>query len=192
MKPFFFVLLFIIFFISCSKNESKHPSDIFSLTLISVDRDSYSLNDLRKSKGSVIVFLQPECPFCNSYGRTLKRLDSICMQKKLSFIGVVSGENYSEAEIKMYMDKHHLVNPILLDPDFRLQKQLNATITPEAFLINNRGEMLYRGMIDNWGYEIGKVRAKVTDHYLLDAIEAYLQNKPIAPDSTKAIGCYIE
>jgi hypothetical protein len=104
----------------------------------------------------------------------------------------VSGKNYSEAEIKTYLDKHHLTNPILLDPDFTLQKQLGATITPEAFLINNKGKMLYRGMIDNWGYEIGKVRAHVSDHYLLDAIEAYLQNKPIAPDSTKAIGCYIE
>ena len=47
-------------------------------------------------------------------------------------------------------------------------------------------------MIDDWGYEIGKVRPKVTEHYLTDAMDAYLQNKPIALDSTKAIGCYIE
>ncbi|MBA2407081.1 MAG: redoxin domain-containing protein [Chitinophagales bacterium] len=192
MKYRIFFLLFIELFISCSKKESKQPIDIFSLTLNSLDHNSYSLDELSKRKGAVIVFLQPECPFCNSYGKTLKQLDSICIQKRISFLGIVSGKNYSEAEIKTYLDKHHLTNPILLDPDFTLQKQLGATITPEAFLINNKGKMLYRGMIDNWGYEIGKVRAHVSDHYLLDAIEAYLQNKPIAPDSTKAIGCYIE
>jgi thioredoxin-related protein len=196
MKLKHFCLIVFALLISCSKSQSKkdqkQPTDIFSLSLNNLERNQYHLRDLSKSKGSVIIFLQPECPFCNSYGRTLKLLDSVCMQKELSLVGVVSGINYPEAEIKGYVEKHHLRNPMLIDPDFRLQKILNATKTPEAFLLNNKGEVLYRGMIDNWGYEIGKVRAHVSEHYLLNAMDAYLQNKPIVPDSTEAIGCYIE
>jgi hypothetical protein len=110
----------------------------------------------------------------------------------MAFIGVVSGKNYPEDDINQYMQKHQLKFKMLLDPDFSLKEGLNASVTPEAFLLDKNGKILYRGMIDNWGYEIGKVRAQVTEHYLTDAMDNYLQNKTIAPDSTKAIGCYIE
>ncbi|MEP7127949.1 MAG: redoxin domain-containing protein [Chitinophagales bacterium] len=186
----FTVLLLSICYFGCSKKEAT--SDLFSVELITVQHEKFSFAELTSKKASVIIFLQPECPFCNSYGKTLRELDSVFQKQNITLIGVIAGKNYPENEIIAYSEKNRLHFPMLLDPEFVLQKKLRATITPEVFLVSNTGEIKYRGMIDNWGYEIGKVRPIVTAHYLTDAVSAFLQNKPVSPDSTKAIGCYIE
>lgn len=193
MKQHHFLLfLLAICLPACVKKDPKSTTGLFSITLNTVDHQSFSLGQLSASKAAVILFIQPECPFCNSYGKTLRQLDSAYSQKGIRFIGVVAGKNYPDQEISDYKQKNRLQFTLLLDPDFILKKQLNATTTPEAFLVDNSGKTLYRGLIDNWAYEIGKVRPMVTEHYLTDAADAFLQNQKIAKDSTKAIGCYIE
>ena len=187
------VLVFSLLLISaCTNTKPADEASPFAMNLLSVDRQQFPMNSLSNQKGSVIIFLQPECPFCNSYGKTLRHLDSSFNAEGIMMVGVVAGKNYPDDEIKEYREKHQLKFPILLDPDFTLRDKLHATKTPEAFLLDANGKVLYRGMIDNWGYEIGKVRAQVTEHYLTDAAEAYLAQKPISLDSTAAIGCYIE
>lgn len=180
----------LILISGCTKKEPV--TDFSSLELTTLQHDKFSFAELSTKKAAVIVFLQPECPFCISYGKTLRQLDSALTRQGILFIGVVAGKNYPENDIAAYCEKNQLHFPVLLDPDFTLQKTLNAITTPEAFLVSNTGEILYRGLIDNWAYEIGKVRPMVTEHYLTDAVKAMLDNKPISPDSTKAIGCYIE
>ena len=161
-------------------------------SLQTLGHEPFSFEKLASNKATVVIFLQPECPFCNSYGKTLRNLDSVFTQQRIQLIGVVAGKNYPDNEIQDYMKKHSLKFTILLDPDFSLQKKLNAKVTPEAFLLDSDGKVMYRGMIDNWGYEIGKVRPQVTEHYLVDATSALLEKRPVPLDSTKAIGCYIE
>ena len=39
--------------------------------------------------------------------------------------------------------------PILLDPDQLLARQVNARVSPEAFLLASDGQVLYRGRIDD-------------------------------------------
>lgn len=175
---------------SCVQQKAK--TDFFSLELQTVDHEKFSFQTLGSGKATAILFLQPECPFCNSYGKTLRQLDSTITKAGITFIAVVAGKNYPEEDIKVYREQNRFTFPILLDPDFVLKDRLNAIITPEVFLVSNKGETLYRGLIDNWAYEIGKVRPVVSKHYLTDAVTAFLNNLPIQPDSTKAIGCYIE
>jgi len=105
---------------------------------------------------------------------------------------VVAGKFYPDSEIISYREKFQLQFPFLLDPEFVLRKNLNASVTPQAYLIDEKGNVLYHGMIDNWGYEIGKARAHATEFYLTDAVNNFLAGKPIASDSTKAVGCYIQ
>lgn len=184
-------LLFLLLSLgSCSKKEPA--PHLFTLELNTLQHAKFSFADLKSKKGAVIIFLQPECPFCNSYGKTLRELDSMYQMMGIPLIGVVAGKNYPEDEITAYCEKNRLHFPLLLDPDFALQKTLNAIITPEAFLVSNTGDVIYRGLIDDWAYEIGKVRPMVTEHYLTDAVHAWVENKPITLDSTKAVGCYIE
>ncbi|MFI5135357.1 MAG: redoxin domain-containing protein [Chitinophagales bacterium] len=190
MKFLFSITAFLLF-ISCNKNE-KENSSLLGMNLQTIEHHDFSFRDLKNNKASVILFLQPECPFCNSYGRILKQLDSTFTSQQVKIYAVVAGKNYPDSEIISYRDKFHLAFPFLLDPDFSLKQNLKATVTPQAFLLDSRGKILYHGMIDNWGYEIGKSRAHATEFYLTDAVNSFLAGKTSGMDSTKAVGCYIQ
>ncbi len=81
---------------------------------------------------------------------------------------------------------------MLIDADMELTEELNATVTPQAFLIADNGDMLYSGKIDNWVNALGKKKLEVSETYLRDAILASLENKEANPKSTEPIGCLIE
>lgn len=179
-------------FFSCSEKKEIENNSMLALNLQTVDHQNFSLRQLANNKASVILFLQPECPFCNSYGKTLRTLDSSFESKQVKMYAVVAGKFYPDTEIVAYKEKFQLQFPFLLDPDFVLRKNLNASVTPQAYLIDEKGNTVYHGMIDNWGYEIGKARAHATEFYLTDAVNNFLQGKTITQDSTKAIGCYIQ
>ncbi len=52
-----------------------------------------------------------------------------------------------------------------------------------------KGEVLYRGAIDNWYHALGKNRPAPTEHYLKNALDAVLNNTPILTQRTEAVGC---
>lgn len=190
-SSFFFVYLLILVSLpGCEKKITNN--NLFSTELRNIDGNIFSFSQLQKNKASVIIFLQPECPFCNSYGKTLRLLDSTFNLQQVKIYGIVAGKNFPDSEIVAYQKKYQITFPFLLDPDFLLTKKLKATITPQAFLIDSKGNIIYHGMIDNWGYEIGKTRAHATEFYLTDAVNNFLKGKQIVSDSTKAIGCYIQ
>jgi len=176
---------------SCMKSKDESNS-IASIKLQTVEHQDFSFEKISDNKASIVLFLQPECPFCNSYGKTLRRLDSVFKSQDVKMYGVVAGKNFPDSEIIDYKNKFDLKFPFLMDPEFVLTKNLKATITPQAYLLNPQGKVIYYGMIDNWGYEIGKTRAHATEFYLTDAVNAFLLKKPIPLDSTKAVGCYIQ
>jgi hypothetical protein len=79
-----------------------------------------------------------------------------------------------------------------MDAKAAFAKQLGATITPEVFVLGKSQETLYSGRIDNWAYELGRKRKVITEHNLLDALNAIDKKQKIKITKTKAVGCYIE
>ena len=64
-------------------------------------------------------------------------------------------------------------------------------MTPEAFLIDVRGDVLYRGRINDLYADYGKRRAAPRTHDLRDAIAALLEGREVDVAKTKPVGCYI-
>jgi len=73
-----------------------------------------------------------------------------------------------------------------------MMKKYGATITPEAIVIDKNQQVIYQGAIDNWFFELGRYRLEITEHYLVDAIEASLQGREPSVKKTEAIGCFIQ
>jgi len=138
----------------------------------------------------VIVFLSPECPICRNYTLTLNQL-----QKKyageVGFTGIVPGKAYSVADVKAFMDKYKLGFPVYIDTARALSTSLQATVTPEAFLLRGSKNVYYHGSIDNWVKDLGMARAHPTIFYLRDAIDQTLSKKPVLTPYNKPVGCMI-
>jgi len=147
---------------------------------------------LAQNHCTVVYFLSPECPLCISYTRNLKQLASDFSDERVQFVGIFSGKWFSEDEVKTYSLKYGLSFQMLLDDDLSFAKKLNASVTPEAFLLDSSGRVRYSGAIDNWVNDLGKKKLEVTEHYLRDAIAATLAGEEVPVRSAKAVGCLIE
>ena len=98
----------------------------------------------------------------------------------------------TKKELRKFKARYRIQAPIVIDEADMLAKRLKAAITPEVFLVDASGNILYRGAIDNWFYALGKNRPSATEHFLEDAIQDILQGKDVRKPVTQAIGCYLE
>ncbi len=142
---------------------------------------------------TAILFLSSGCPMCQNYCLTLTELYSEYKAKGIVFCAVFSGKSAEDtAEVNTFIQRYKLNFFMMSDPGKKISEELQATVTPEVFLISSAGETLYKGSIDNWLIEPGQKRTVVTEHYLKDALKAYTSGLPIKIKSTTAKGCLIE
>lgn len=141
---------------------------------------------------NVYVFVSPECPICQGYALTMRKLVKQFAAKHVNFYAVVPGTTFSKQEVMQYKKDYQVPFTILYDPKYQLTDFFKATVTPEAFVMFAKGKVLYSGRIDNWAYAPGKKRSVVTTHELEDALTAITGGGTVKVTQTKAIGCYIE
>ena len=78
-----------------------------------------------------------------------------------------------------------------IDDRARVALEVNATVTPQAVVIDASGTVRYRGRIDNRYVDVGKLRRVVTERDLKDALDAVIAGRPVAPAETTPVGCFI-
>lgn len=142
-------------------------------------------------KAKVLVFISPDCPLCKSYTKDLREMIEE-YKGEIDIYGVVPGKFYTVHEVDSFLNYYNLSLNIVYDPNFKLVRELKATITPEAFLIDNNNNIIYQGLIDNWLGELGRKRQIVSQYYLKDAIKSFINGEEVRIKKTKAIGCFIE
>ncbi|OJV21422.1 MAG: hypothetical protein BGO21_10385 [Dyadobacter sp. 50-39] len=112
-------------------------------------------------------------------------------KKGVAFEAVFPVPTVKRDDIKQFLSKYQAAIPGYQDPGLQKVKRYQATVMPEAVLVNASGEILYRGAIDNWYYALGKNRAKATELFLRNALEAVLNGEMVVKSRTEAIGCVI-
>lgn len=140
---------------------------------------------------TVWVFLAVDCPISQKYISELRRIDSVYATRKLRVRGIIPGKINSK-EVKTFVEEYAIKFPVLIDRDFTHVRKFHATITPEAILVDRQGQVLYQGAIDNWFFDLGKYRQRVTEHYLQDAIDSTMQGNTPVVRKTEAVGCIIQ
>jgi len=109
----------------------------------------------------------------------------------LDIVGIVAGKSYSIKEDIAFKEKYKVRFTIAADTSKVTVRMLNATVTPQVFLLTKEREIVYEGAIDNWAIDLGKQRNKPTQDYMQDAVTNYLLGLPIAVKETKPVGCFI-
>ena len=136
------------------------------------------------------IELGTDCPISRQY---VLQLDSI--QKKdsqqVQWLGIVPGQGDTSAAIDTFKKETSANFTILNDPDFKITHWLNATVMPEAFILDSSMAIRYSGAIDNWYKSPGFHRPFPTENYTTDAIESLLNGIKPAITKTSAVGCVI-
>jgi thiol-disulfide isomerase/thioredoxin len=145
-----------------------------------------------QNTASVFVFLMPDCPLCENYTLSLKKLEKEYIGKKVQFYLVFSGTLFTKAEIEAYLQEFSLKFMVIHDTSMRLARILGAEVTPQAVVVNAKFKRLYNGKIDNWIAENRQHRTVVTAFYLEAALREILENKPVSIPYTQPVGCFIQ
>ena len=140
---------------------------------------------------TVFVFLSESCPICQSYTLPLKELYKTYSKQHVRFVGVFPDPELSQKELNEFKKTYSIPFELTRDTNRALTHKLGATITPEVFVVDEAGRVIYSGRIDDSFYAVGKRRKVVTTHELADALQSHvLGTKPRVP-KTQTIGCLI-
>lgn len=152
-----------------------------------------SLGKLSSDAGTLVYFTCNHCPYVKAWETRTVKLANKLLDLDISVIAVNSNdpEEYPEDGL-VHMTKRKeragMNYPYVVDPGSELARAFGADKTPEFFLFNDNGKLVYRGALDDNAQEPGKVEHQ----YLLSAVEAMLDEEPIETETTKAIGCSIK
>jgi len=158
-----------------------------NFSLDDVNGKKYSLTDYKNAKAIVLMFIATQCPVSNAYNERMAALEKDYAEKGIVFIGINSNKQESVDEIKEHAAKHGFRFPILKDHKNLIADKLEASVTPEIYVLNGTFDVLYHGRIDDSQRE-----AKVTVKDLRVALDEILAGKPVTSTSTKAFGCTIK
>jgi peroxiredoxin/mono/diheme cytochrome c family protein len=145
----------------------------------------------KDSKAAVVLFLGTECPINNDYLMELARLHGTYSAKGVHMVGVNSNRQDTPARVAEHARRHKVPFPVVKDPGNKVADQFGAQRTPEAFLLDGSGRVLYHGRIDDQ-FGIGYRRpGKPTRRDLAEAIDEVLSGKLISKPRTEVAGCFI-
>jgi hypothetical protein len=141
---------------------------------------------------NILFFISVDCPISNSYAPEIQRLcDHYGKQ------GIGCALMYEDLDLGAGTVRKHLQEygyrgiTAAIDAERKVSSRAKADVTPEAVVVDAKGEIRYRGRIDNFYADFGKPRQQVTVHDLSDALDAVLAGRPVANPETQAFGCTI-
>jgi hypothetical protein len=140
---------------------------------------------------AAIVFVTTDCPIANAFQPELRRLEARARELGGQFTLVHVVPDLTEEAARNHGREFAISAPVVIDREHTLVKATGAEMTPEAVLVNQAGEIVYRGRISNLFVTFGKRRSEATEHDLRDAMEAVSAGQPVKQARTEALGCYI-
>lgn len=194
--PLFLASILIVAFAAVAgsgRNGSDLPAPpaigtaIDDFKLPDTDGAEHSLNALKGKNGAVLIFIAVQCPVSNAYNDRMEKLAQDYKAKGVNVIGINSNNTEPAAAVKSHAGEKHLTFTILKDDGNKIADRLGATRTPEAYVIDASGKLVYHGRIDN-----SQNTANITANDLRDALDEMLAGKPISKTGGAAFGCTIK
>lgn len=182
---FTFIAVYILSVTACANQPSTEKVENF--TLPDYNGTEHTLSEYKDSKAIVIIFVATECPVSNDYNGRMEDIYKEYSQKDIAFLGINSNKAESVEMIKEHAEENDLTFTILKDKNNVVADEMDASVTPEVYVVNSEFEILYHGRIDN-----SRDEDDVTSNDLENALNEILEGKPVSKTSTKAFGCTIK
>ncbi len=166
-------------------------------TLTDLDGNEHTLSDYT-SKGQIVVleWFSPVCPFVKKHYRddamTMINIEKDFKDQPVVWLRINSARaGHPAANIettKKAVEKWGITTPILMDPKGAVGRIYGAKRTPEMYIIDATGTLVYHGAIDdrNDGQSPGGV------NFVRTGLTELIAGEEITTATTKAYGCTIK
>tara|TARA_B100000614_G_scaffold261871_1_gene293018 strand:- start:322 stop:861 length:540 start_codon:yes stop_codon:yes gene_type:complete len=154
--------------------------------------DTSSLGSLMRSNGCVVVFECNHCPYVIASIDRMNNMAEYCKVNEIGFVGINSNDpdNYPADSFENMQKRAEKGMPYayLHDDTQAIATAWGAQRTPEFFLLNSNGEVIYHGRMD----DSPRDPTKATTSELKDAIDAMIAGNTPVVQSTDSIGCSVK
>lgn len=154
--------------------------------------DVLSLSDSIGNRGCVVVFECNHCPYVVASVERINAMSAYCKEREIGFVGINSNDpvNYpaDSFENMVKRAKKGMPYPYLHDPTQVTATAWGAERTPEFFLLDSKGVVVYHGRMD----DNPRDPTQVTTSELKDAIDAMVSGIAPSVSSTESIGCSVK
>ncbi len=151
------------------------------------DGETYQLSDY---EGEIVVldFCSHLCPWSAGVDEHMSAVYEEYSEEGVVFLGIDSHYDVDLDEIREYVEEVGKPYPVLKDEDHAYADLVGASITPEIFIVDEEGELVYQGAFDN------RIRPATEGgtNYVRDALDALLAGEPIPRERVSAWGCTIK
>ena len=143
----------------------------------------------KEKKGTLVVFSCNHCPYAKAWDSRISAIGADAQTKGLGVVMINSNDptEYPEDGMKGMKMKSYAF-PYVVDSTSQIAKDFGATKTPDVFLFDAKGKLVYKGAVD----DNSESNDKVKKHHLKDAIDAMLNKRKIVEAETVAVGCGIK
>ncbi|HEY9733784.1 MAG TPA: thioredoxin family protein [Drouetiella sp.] len=158
-------------------------------------------HELSKLRGKTVVleWFNEECPFVQKH---YKSDNMQKLQKEFTGKGVVwytinssadgkPGNHKGPEYDKILNDWKAAPTAFLLDHDGKVGKMYGAKTTPDMFVIDKKGTLVYAGAIDDHASPDQSDIAK-SKNYVKEALDEVLEGKQVKVAATKSYGCSVK
>lgn len=118
-----------------------------------ISGNKVQLSNCIGQKGTLIMFICNHCPYVIHSIDTIVDLANEYQNKGINFVAINSNDvkNYPEDSPKnmiSFAQDHTFTFPYLYDESQNVAKEYDAACTPDFYLLNNTGKVVYRGRLD--------------------------------------------
>lgn len=165
-----------------------------SFRLPDYDGRVMSDQDVKDAAGVLVVFASVHCPFVKLVQKELGRFGDEYVTRGLAIVAIGANDTATHpadgpAGMKVQAAENGWHFPYLYDESQQVAQAFRAACTPDYFLFDRNGELVYRGQFDN--SRPGNNIAPTGDD-LRAAADSVLAGRAVAPVQKPSIGCNIK
>lgn len=169
------------------KVQVKPGEKMPDFTLTDYEGNEHTLSDYQ-GKVVVIDFSSHKCPYSKAVDTDVQKLHEKFKDQGVVVLSIDSHNDTPPEEIKAYAEEHGYTYTFLKDPENKYADRIGATRTPEMFVLDKEGTIVYYGAFDDRTSPEGEP----TTSYTMDAVAAAVAGETPEVQSETPWGCTIK
>ena len=164
-----------------------------AIKMKNVDGREMSIADVKGPNGMLVIFSCNHCLFVKAWESRISTIGNATQKRGIGVIAINPNDPtvYAEdrfEEMQKRAKERGFQFPYVVDATSDVARAFGATRTPECYLFDKNGKLVYHGAVDD-NYADA---AKVDKHYIEDAINALVAGMDVPVKESKAVGCTIK
>ncbi len=169
------------------------PNNAAGVKMKNVDGRMVSINDTKGENGTLVIFSCNHCPWTNAWKHRIAFNGNWALGKGIGVLMINSNdpsqfpEDDFDGNVQRAKDTA-IQFPYVVDSASKVARVFGAKKTPEFFLFDDEGKLVYKGVLDDNADDQNAVKRR----YVEEAVKAVISGQPVATPETRSIGCSIK